>query len=141
MEDFLYKDLSYKIIGIIYQAKKNYGLGHKEVLYQRALAELFNKEKIEYEKEKRIEIYSPETGKIICYYQPDFLIEDKIIVELKAKEVVTKSDRDRMYSYLRNSKFELGLFVNYGSSDVEIKRIVYSNTNKEWYKKELQGSA
>jgi len=129
--------LSYEIRGAAYAVKKKYGLGHKEVLYQRAFAEELDRRKIKYQREKKIAIYSPDSGKMICYYQPDFLVENKIIVELKAKGLVPKSDRDRMYSYLRNSPYELGFFINYGSEDIEIKRIIYSNVNKGWYKARL----
>lgn len=133
MTQLLYEELSYQIRGTAFAVKKKYGLGHKEVLYQRAFAEEFDNRKIKYEKEKRIEIFSPDTKNVICCYQPDFLVNEKIIVELKAKEIVPKSDKDKMYSYLRNSKYELGLFINYGSQDVEIKRIIYSNNNKRCF--------
>lgn len=137
MGELLYKDLSYQIRGVAYAVKKKYGLGHKEVLYQRSFAEQLDGQKVRYEREKRIEVYSPDSGKIMCYYQPDFLVDNKIIVELKAKEIVSKSDIDRIYSYLKNSVYELGFFINYGSKDVEIKRIIYSNENKDWYKRGL----
>lgn len=134
MKELLYKDLSYQIRGVAYNVKKKYGLGHKEVLYQRAFVEELDNRKIRYEKEKRINVYSPDSGSVICYYQPDFLVDNKLIVELKAKEIVSKSDMDRVYSYLRNSVYELGFFINYGSKDVEIKRVIYSNKNKNWYR-------
>lgn len=51
MEKLLHEDLSYQIIGAAYTIKKRYGLGHKEVLYQRALAEEFDIRKIRYERE------------------------------------------------------------------------------------------
>lgn len=133
MVKLLYKELSYEIRGAAYSVKKKYGLGHKEVLYQRAFAEELDRRKISYGKEERIDIYSPDTRKVICYYQPDFVIEKKIILELKAKEFMPKTDKDRMYSYLRNSTYELGFLINFGGSDIEINRIIYSNVNKDWF--------
>ncbi len=135
MTKLLYGDLSYQIRGAAFNVKKKYGLGHKEVLYQRALAEELDNRKIRYEKEKKIKVYSPDSGKVICYYQPDFLVDKKIIVELKAKIIVPKCDKDRVYSYLRNSVYELGFLINYGSEDIEIRRVIYSNENKGWYKR------
>ncbi|MBU1863133.1 MAG: GxxExxY protein [Candidatus Omnitrophica bacterium] len=113
MAKLLYEELSYEIRGAAYAVKKKYGLGHKEVLYQRAYAEELGNRTIAYKQEVRIKVYSPDSGKVLCYYQPDFVVGEKIIVELKAKEILLKSDKDRMYSYLRNSKYELGFFINF----------------------------
>ncbi len=75
--NLLYEKLSYEIRGVAIEVKKNYGPGHKEVLYQRALAEELSLREINYEREKPIRIYSPKTKKIIGSYQPDFIVEDK----------------------------------------------------------------
>jgi GxxExxY protein len=129
--DLLYKELSYKIRGAAIEVKKNYGLGHKEVLYQRAFAEELALRKICYETEKAIKIYSPKTKKAIASYQPDFVVEDKIIVELKALEKTPQIAIDQLYSYLRNSDYELGFLINFSSNGVDIKRIIYTNGRKK----------
>ena len=116
--DLLYKDLSYQIRGAAIEVQKNYGCGHKEVLYQRALAEELSLRGISHEREKRIEIYSPKTKKVIGSYQPEFVIEGKIIIELKALEDMPRKMIDQLYSYLRNSEYELGFLINYGSGGV-----------------------
>lgn len=84
LAELLHKELSYEIRGAAIEVRKNYGLGHKEVLYQRAFAEELSLRKIKYEREKPIKVLSPKTGKVIGSYQPDFIIDGKIIVELKA---------------------------------------------------------
>ena len=129
--NLLYKELSYEIRGAAIEVKKNYGAGHKEVLYQRALAEEFSLRGIKYVQDKPIRIYSPKTKKVIGSYQPDFIVEDKIIVELKALEKIHSKMIDQLYSYLRNSKYELGFFINYTSDGVDIKRIIYTNDKKK----------
>lgn len=129
--DLLYKDLSYGIRGAAIEVRKNYGLGHKELLYQRAFAEELSLRGISYEREKSIKIYSPKTKKIIGSYQPDFIIEGKIIVELKALERVPPKMIDQLYSYLRNSRYELGFLINFGSDGVDIKRVIYTNDRKK----------
>ena len=129
--DLLYKELSYQIRGAAIEVRKNYGSGHKEVLYQRAFAEELSLRKIKYEQEKSIKIHSPKTSKVIGSYQPDFIIEDKIIVELKALEQLPKKMIDQLYSYLRNSRYELGFLVNFGSDGVDIKRVIYTNDRKK----------
>jgi GxxExxY protein len=129
--DLLYEDLSYQIRGVAYDVRKHYGPGHKEVLYQRAFDEEMNLRKIKYVREKPIKIYSPMTGKIIGSYQPDFIVDDKIIVELKALEKIPRKMIDQIYSYLRNSIYQLGFFINYGPDGVDIKRIIYTNDRKK----------
>ncbi len=67
--NLLHKELSYEIRGAAIEVKKNYGPGHKEVLYQRALAEELSLREINSEREKPIRIYSPKTKKIIGSYK------------------------------------------------------------------------
>jgi GxxExxY protein len=110
--DLLYEDLSYQIRGAAIEVRKNYGPGHKEVLYQRAFAEELGLRKIKYEQEKPFKIYSPNTGKIIGSYQPDFIVYDKIIIELKALVKTPRKMIDQLYGYLRNSIYQLGFFIN-----------------------------
>ena len=136
--NLLYKELSYQIRGAAIEVRKNYGLGHKEVLYQRAFAEELNLRRIKFEREKPIKIYSPKTRKVIGSYQPDFIIENKIIVELKALERMPKMMIDQLYSYLRNSKFELGFLINFRSDGVDIKRVIYTNDRKKHIQTEIE---
>ncbi len=129
--NLLYKELSYEIRGVAIEVKKNYGPGHKEILYQRAFAEELGLRGINYEQEKPIKIYSPKTKKVIGSYQPDFIVEDKIIIELKALEQMPHKMIDQLYSYLRNSEYELGFLINFSSGGVDIKRVIYTNDRKK----------
>ena len=129
--NLLYEELSYQIRGVAIEVKKNYGAGHKEVLYQRAFTEELGLRGINYEREKPIKIYSPKTRKVIGSYKPDFIIDSKIIVELKALEQMPPKMIDQIYSYLRNSEYELGFFINYASGGVNIKRVIYTNDRKK----------
>lgn len=129
-KEILYKDLSYRLQGIFMEVRNNFGPGHKEIVYQNALFEEFLTNKIVFEKEKNIKIFSPKTGNSVGNYRVDFLIEDKIIVEIKAVDLVPKNFIDQVYSYLRNSKYELGYFVNFKSPKLYIKRIIYTNNRK-----------
>ena len=129
--DLLHKELSHQIRGAAIEVRKNYGPGHKEVLYQRAFAEELNLRRTKYEREKPIKIYSPKTGKVIGSYQPDFIVEEKIIIELKALELMPRRIIDQLYSYLRNSVYELGFLINFGSDGVAIKRVIYTNDRKK----------
>lgn len=132
--DLLYKDLSYEIQGAAMNVRKNFGSGLKENIYQKAFQEELNDKKINFEKEKDVKIYSPKTNKVIGHYRPDFLIEDKIIVELKAVDLIPKNFMDQVYSYLRNSKYELAYFINFKSPKLYIQRIIYTNDRKPFLK-------
>jgi GxxExxY protein len=128
----LYKELSYQIQGAAIEVRKNFGCGHKERLYQNAFAEELKARKIHFKKEKSIKIYSPKTGAKIGSYQPDFIVDDKIIVEIKAQRLLPKVNIDQLYNYLRNSKYELGYLVNFASDKLNIKRVIYTNDRKDW---------
>ena len=134
MAELLYKELSYGLQGIFMEVRKNFGPGHKEIVYQNAIAEELKAGGIFFEKEKNIRIYSPKTGKSVGNYRVDFLIDDKIIVEVKAIDFIPKNFVDQIFSYLKNSKYELGYFVNFRSPKLYIKRIIYTNDRKPFLK-------
>lgn len=134
MVELLHRELSYKLQGIFMEVRKNFGPGHKEIVYQNAIAEELEVNKINFEKEKNIKIYSPKTGKPVGNYRVDFLIDKKIIVEIKAVDLIPKNFVDQIFSYLRNSQYELGYFVNFKSPKLYIKRIIYTNNNKPFLK-------
>jgi GxxExxY protein len=116
------------------EARKSFGPGHKEVIYQNAFAEELVSRGLKFEKEKSIKIYSPKTSKFIGVYRPDFLVGDKIIVEIKAVDFIPKNFIDQLYSYLRNSEYQLGIFINFKSQKLYIKRIIYTNDRKSFLK-------
>lgn len=128
--ELLYKELSYEIYGAAIEVRKDYGSGHKETLYQNAYAEELTTRGLKFEREMPIKIYSPKTNKIVGSYQPDFVVEGKIIVELKAVAKIPKLFTDQLYDYLRNSEYELGYFINFASPKLYVKRIIFTNDRK-----------
>ncbi|MBI4649306.1 MAG: GxxExxY protein [Bacteroidia bacterium] len=132
--NFLYKELSYELIGIFYKIRNEYGPGHKEKVYQNIYEEFLISKQIPYKREVRINVYSSETGKIVGTYVPDFVIDDKIIVEFKSSKYTTITDEKTFYHYLRNSKFEVGYLVNFSTQQFYIKRIIYTNDRKPFLK-------
>lgn len=121
--------------GVFFDIRNNYGPGHKENVYANLICEALKEKGLNFEKEKRIKIYSDKSGKPVGTYVPDYVIDDKIIVEVKASKLTTKQDEIQIYHYLRNSKYEIGLLVNFGTPELYIKRIVYSNSRKPFLKK------
>jgi GxxExxY protein len=126
----LYKELSYKVCGILFEVRKLLGPGHKEKVYCNLIEELLIKYDISYIRECSISIRSPLSNKVIGHYRPDFTIEEVIILEVKAVDVIPKNFIDQIYSYLRISKYELGIFVNFRSEPMYIKRVICTNDRK-----------
>jgi GxxExxY protein len=123
----LYEDLTYRIRRCIFEVDNKIGKGHKELIYKNALAEELSKANIEYKREPSIEIKYD--NKLVGIYRPDFLIEDKVILEIKAKRSLTNEDKYQAFSYLRATKYKLLLLVNFGFEKLEIKRIINEKNN------------
>ena len=129
-EKLLHKELSYQVQGMAFEVRRSFGRGLKESIYQNAFAEELEARNIQFEKEKSIQVFSPKTGKLVGSYRPDFIVDEKIIVELKAVEKIPKMFLDQLYSYLRNSKYELGYFINFASPKLYMKRLIFTNDRK-----------
>ncbi len=121
--ELLYENLTYKIRGIIFNVKKNIGLGHKESVYHNALKIEFAKHGLFFESEKQIDIKYE--GKKIGTYQPDFVIENKVLIELKALPKIGRQQLNQAWTYLKGSDYKLAFLVNFGTADLEIKRMIY----------------
>lgn len=128
--EFLYKDLSYKIVGICIDIQKEYGSFHNERIYHNVLKEKLEKLKLKYISKLRIKVFSKESGNKIGYYEPDFLVENKIIVELKAKPVILKSDEIQLSEYIKTTEYEIGYLINFGMMPLYFRRIIYTNDKK-----------
>ena len=133
--NILEKELCYKIQGCIFSVSSKYGKGLKEIIYQKALSEEFEKQRIKIEEQKRINIYSFDTGKKLGTYVPDFLVENKVIVEIKASSFTMKQDIEQQRSYLRISEYEIGYLINFCTPKLEIKRSIYTNDRKPFLSK------
>ncbi|HTL39279.1 MAG TPA: GxxExxY protein [Methylomirabilota bacterium] len=130
MAELLHKELSYLIHGAAIEVRKDFGPGHKEKLYQTALVQEFGRRKIQFVKEPSVNIYSPKDGQKVGLYRPDFIVDDKIIVELKAEKFVSNEELKRLYDYLRNSEYELAYLINFASSQLMVKRVIFTNNRK-----------
>lgn len=135
MPKLLEEELSYAIRGCIYATANKYGKGLKEIIYQNALAEEFDKNNIKYEQQQRINIFSLETGKKLGTYIPDFIVEDRIIIEIKASSFTRKEDINQQRSYLRASKYEIGFLANFCSENLDLIRSIHTNDKKSFLAK------
>lgn len=127
---FPHKELSYQVIGAIYDVRNTYGSGQKEQVYQNALAEELEKRKIPFKREVGIKILSPASGKTMGSYKLDFVVDDKIIFEVKAMKFTPAKIEQQLYSYLRSTTYEVGYLVNFGSTRLYLKRVILTNNRK-----------
>ena len=123
--DFLYEDLSYKIRGCTFQVYNTLGFGHKENIYQKALESELEKCGINFEKEKILPVFYD--GKKVGIYKPDFVIESKIIIEIKAVPIMPKDFETQLIYYLKSTNYKLGFLINFGSKKLDIRRRIWSS--------------
>lgn len=126
----LEEKLTYKLRGIFIEISKEHGCLYKEKVYQKLLKEAFKNKGIKSVSHPRIPIYNIETGKFIEYYYPDFLIENKIIVEIKAQSQILNIHINQLIKYLNSSKYEIGLLANFGTPKIQTIRRIYTNDRK-----------
>lgn len=114
--------LSYKLIGLIYDVYNRLQYGHKEKIYQQAFEELLKKEKIGYTRELFCPIKFE--NKTIGKYFLDFLVDGKVVVELKVAEDFYPKYTKQVINYLKAKSFKLGLIFLLTKTSVRIKRII-----------------
>ena len=120
----IYADLTYKIRGCLFNVYNNLGYGHKEQVYQKALEKELNEQKVPLKREINLKVlYKDEK---VGNYRPDFVIDDKIIIEIKAVEFMPKSYEKQLLHYLKSTNYKLGLLVNFGAPKLYIKRLIWS---------------
>jgi GxxExxY protein len=129
-EKYIPGDLSYKINGICFKVYNGLGRFCSERQYADKLEELLNENKVEYKREFEIsKLVDSQLGN-----RPDFIIENQIILDVKAKKFITKEDYYQMMRYLEASNFQLGLIVNFRNTYLKPKRVVNNHhkgdTNK-----------
>ena len=122
-KNFLFKQLSYKLIGCFYDVYNELGPAYKEQIYQGALRIAFKEKGIEYKSKPKLKIHF--RGKEIGIYEPDFIIDDKIVVEIKSLLNLPKVFEKQLYYYLRGTKYNVGYLINFGNESIDIRRRIY----------------
>lgn len=116
--------LTEKIISCCYKVHSELGPGFNEKIYHNALKTIFENEGLEYETEKRFDVYyrNKWIGNLII----DLIIEEKVIVEVKAVAGnIPDIFKYQLLSYLKVSNLKVGLLVNFGNKSCQIKRSVF----------------
>ncbi|MEO1431052.1 MAG: GxxExxY protein [Cyanobacteria bacterium J06632_19] len=124
MSKLKYADITQKIIGASFEVHKFLGNGFQEVIYQRALAYELHQAKLKFAREIERHIYYKNLPEPIGTRRADFLVEDKILVELKAVIQLDNAHFAQALNYLKVYKLEVGLLINFGSKSLTFKRLI-----------------
>ena len=123
MTEVLYEHESYFIIGLCMDVHNELGKGFSEAVYADALEAELQENGVPYQREMKF--HMDYKGKRLkhCYYA-DFVLDGKIILELKAIQTLTKSHIKQTLNYLAVSKMKLGLLVNFGEDSLVYRRVI-----------------
>jgi GxxExxY protein len=124
MENLKYADITQKIIGASFEVHKFLGNGFQEVIYQRALAYEMGQAGLNFAREIKQDIYYKDLPHPIGTRRADFVVEEKVLVELKAVIQLEDVHLAQALNYLKVYKLEVGLLINFGSKSLTFKRLV-----------------
>ncbi|MQP52281.1 MULTISPECIES: GxxExxY protein [unclassified Flavobacterium] len=127
MSSILHKELTGSILKLFYEVYNELGYGFLEKVYQNALYTELKNNGFEVESQKQIKVYykNVEVGE----YYADLIVNDKVILELKATEVITEAHEFQLLNYLKSTNIEVGLLLNFGKKP-EFCRKVFQNYRK-----------
>jgi len=120
--DIIHKDLAYQIVGIAMQVHKELGHGFLEKVFENAMSVLFRKNGLPVQQQHPIAVTY--YGEIIGDYIADFLVDGKVIVELKSVDSIRDVHRAQAINYLRATGIELAIILNFGKEKLEYERLV-----------------
>jgi GxxExxY protein len=124
MAELVLKDLSYQIMGLLFKVHNQSGPICKERNYQDAIELIFKKERIYYQREKELEL--PFDGSKLKGFYADFVINNKVILEIKASRFIKNEDICQVSRYIKAARVPLGIIVNFKRNKLEYKRVINS---------------
>ncbi len=134
-----FDNLTYKIIGCAMQVHRELGAGLREDSYQRAFTVSMAEAKLSYEEQRNYGVYDDrEQQRLVGYYIPDFVVEEKVIVEIKALHGLDNSHLAQVIGYLAVSGCPLGILINFGERSLRYRRvfppknILEHAVNRQW---------
>ena len=118
----LYKDLTDRILKAAYTVHNELGCGFLEKVYQEALAIQMTEMNIPFEREKHLNVFYH--GKCLqCDYIADFVVDDKVILELKAVTEMDNVFKAQTINYLKITGYKVGFLMNFGQEEFQFKRL------------------
>src|ERR1700722_4814137 len=121
---------THAIIGAAMEVHRRLGRGFLESVYQEALAIEFTALAIPFSGQVELPVFY-RGQRLTCFFRADFVCFEGVIVELKAAKTLTGADEAQLLNYLKATRIERGLLVNFGQASLEFRRFVFSNAPKE----------
>ena len=122
MTEILHKRLSYQVVGAAMEVHRQLGPGFLEKVYQTALAHELKLQGIPFEEQKRLTVNYKDI--VVGEYVADFVIDGKIIVEIKAVSNLTSSHQAQALNYLAATGYKLAILLNFGATSLQQRRVV-----------------
>ncbi len=122
-KEIIYKELSYEIVGLAMEVHTELGFGFLEKVYENALMIMFEENNIKAEQQVPIKVLFHE--RIVGDYIADILVEDSIILELKAIDRLSPIHKAQTLNYLKATNLKLAMLLNFGKYKLEYERLVY----------------
>jgi GxxExxY protein len=123
MSNYLYEEDTYKIIGALMEVHKNLGKGFSEIVYKDAFEYELKKINFSFEREKEYAVHYKDIILKHKFYA-DFVLLDKIIIEVKSTEGLIDKHISQCLNYLHVSGHRLAILVNFNKASLEYKRII-----------------
>ncbi|MDB4874849.1 MAG: hypothetical protein JWM41_1295 [Gemmatimonadetes bacterium] len=123
----LHGDITAEIIRLFLRVYDRLGFGYLESVYRNALAHELTKAGVTFEREATIDVWYD--GICVGHFRADFLVEGRVIVEVKACETLVGAHREQVLNYLRGSHLEVGLLLHFGPA-AKFRRVLYTNDRK-----------
>lgn len=122
MANLVEKELSYKIVGALFNVYNSLGGGYQEKYYQRAIAKELSNQRIGFKEQVYIPLYYGKEN--IGRYFLDFVINEKIVLEIKAGSKFYIKDIKQILAYLKANNIQLGILANFSRQGLQLKRIL-----------------
>ena len=126
--NYLHSDLSDKILKAFFKVYNNLGFGFLEKVYENAMMIELDKMELDCEQQQHINVYY-DNQKVGDYFA-DIIVEDKIIIELKAAETLIDRHEAQLVNYLRATEIEVGLLLNFGKKPQHKRRVLTAEYKK-----------
>jgi GxxExxY protein len=123
----LHQSITNTILKVYYEVYNELGHGFLEKVYQNAMYFELKARGLKVESQKEIKVYFKQ--QLVGEYYADLIVENKVIIELKATEVLMNAHVAQTINYLKATPIEIGMLLNFGS-EPEFKRLIYTNNKK-----------
>jgi GxxExxY protein len=119
--EIIYCELSYQVMQAVFEVHNTLGPGFVESVYEEALAYELETQDIPFERQKKVTVHYK--GRVVGTHRLDFVIDGKIVLELKAVSALTDVFKQQTLSYLKATGLRLGILINFGTPRVEYARM------------------